>query len=238
MNRVSLFRFEELETRRMLSANASMDAAQPAGDSIHERRSFVAAIVSPPPLLSVAVNEAAEIVSRRIQEEVAEAVETLTPASIDDVIARLTDEPLGLFPALQPPTESDLDAADENSLADRLRNLSQIIADRDDESFVLSAVRSSFQEAFYVARNQVVLGLRELLSLSETPSAIAPTIQSTSAARTNNGDDAIQEQLSKIASDRLDRPTRDFVESNQFRKKGSSWSSVKDSKLNRTTRRR
>ena len=222
MNRINLLRFEDLETRRMLSADVSLAAAAQTEFSIQERGPVVAVMISSPASLGDVINDAADIVSRRVEKGFAEAVETLTPTRIDEVIAAIADDPVGLNPVFQPPAgwQTFLDSApvEAGSIADRFRGLAENVAGLSDEPIVPAAIRSSFQEVLLVARNQLIAGLRERLSVSEESGVFVPAMQVTSVTPTTNQHDAIQERRSPIESVSPERLAETSFATNQVRR--------------------
>ena len=210
MNRYNLL-FEELETRQLLSADASIVAAPIFRGIANQGDSLIAIINSPVTALRVVNEEAAEAMSQRVREGVVEAVEKLTPVSIDVALARIADDPLALVSAFQSPKELrssfEADLPDIDSLASRFPRLSQIIADRDDRTFIAEAVRSALQDAFSVVRSRAIDGLREFLPRSEMSSVLLLTGKATNVALTNDGHVTIQEHPPQIRSDRLEHLT-------------------------------
>ena len=207
MSQYNLLRFEELETRQMLSADAPSVAA-PNVLAVNQNDSLIATMISVIPTLRGANKEATEILSRRVQKGVAAAVETLTSASIDAAFARIADDPIELILASRSPQELrssfEVDPPDVDSLASRFPILSQIVADRGDRTSIPESVRSSLLEALTVVRSRAIDGLRELLSRSEMSSQLLLTGNATNTTLTKGGHDTINEQPPQIRPDRLE----------------------------------
>ncbi|MEO1614281.1 MAG: hypothetical protein AAFV88_00440 [Planctomycetota bacterium] len=207
MTPISLLRLEELETRRMLSADVSINTSW-AEVNINNRSSWVAAIGSPVPVGPGVSDATAEILSQRIRVEVADTVERLTPASIDSVIARIGDETISFPPVIQTTVESRTSPNGEISVpvsfADRFRGFSQLAALGANPSFEPSVVFSQSQQA------QLIDGLRELFSLTEILGAVIPMNQGTSPATATKHADAIREQVTQFGADSLESLIHDI----------------------------
>lgn len=220
MNRHNLLRFEELETRQMLSADALIAAAPIVWGIANQSDSLIATSNSPIATLRGVNKEAAEALAQRIREGVAEAVETLTPVSIDVVFASIADDPIVLILPFQSPEELRLtfDAAspDIDSLASRLSRLSQIVTERGNTTLIPRMVRSSLQEGFPVALSRAIDGLRELLSRSELSNALILTGKTTTMTLANNGHTTIQEKPLKSRADQLESVSKPIMTINQF----------------------
>ena len=220
MNRHNLLRFEELETRQMLSADALTVAAPIIRGFANQSDSLIATRNSPIPALRGVNKEAAEALAQRIREEVAEAVEALTPVSIDVVFASIADDPIVLILPFQSPKELrlsfDLASPDIDSLASRLSRLSQIVTERDNMALFPRMVRSSLQESFPVSLSRAIDGLRELLSRSELSNALILTGKTTTMTLANNEHTTMQEKPLKSRSDQLESGSKPIMTVNQF----------------------
>lgn len=201
----------------MLSADTLVDTASLANRILQDQPVLVAALDSRATIQLAEANATAEALSRRVQDGLAESVQDLSPATIDDVVTRLGDDPIEFLSALQPSIDSpaELQAAlrDTGQIADRFIGLPQTVADRGEGSSVAPDVRSSIQQLLLVSLNPLFDSLRSILSSSST--SIVPIGESTSLGFEPQGDHVIQELRRQTILERLKPTTQDFDATDQ-----------------------